>query len=194
MKPPKGAGAAAAGAEVGAADLLVSSLAVSAGLAPNENPPLAGAADGAAAGVSFFSAGFAPNEKPEAAGAAGAVEAAAGADEDVFSASLAPKENPEAAGAGGAAALAVAGALSAGFPNEKPDKGGLEAGVVEPAEAPPNPEKRPPAALPALAAGAGVLAPDVAAGLFRPAKEKDGIALLDEGAVAFDEDALSVFG
>lgn len=177
LKPPKGAGAAAG--------LLASSLAGSAGLAPNENPPLAGAAGGAA-GVSFFSAGFAPNEKPEAAGAAGA-----GVDE--LSAGFAPKEKPEAAGAGGAAEP-EAGALSAGFPNEKPDKGGLEAGVVEPAAALLfNPEKRPPAALPAFAAGAaGVLVPDAAGlSLFRPANENDGIALPDDGAP--DNVALFVF-
>lgn len=177
LNPPKGAGAAA-----GVEGLLASSLGCSAGFAPNEKPPAAGAGvtAGAVAGVSLFSAGFAPKEKPEDAGAGAA---AAGAS--FFSAGLAPNENPEEAGAGAFAAGALA-VLSAGFPNENPDKGGLDAGVVEPAFAlfPPSPEKSPPAALPALAGWAAVPLFPAGLSLFKLANEKVGIALLEDAAFA----------
>lgn len=126
----------------------------------------------------MFSTGFAPNENPEEAGAG----AAAGVS--LFSAGLAPNENPEAAGAGAAGAVVLVDAASAGLPKEKPEAGGLEAGVVDPALLPPSPENNPPAALPALAAGAAPSVP--AAGLFMPPKEKEGIALLEDGAAVDD--------
>lgn len=183
LNPPNAGAGAGAVAAAGVAGLLASPLGASAGLAPKENPPAAGAA-----GASFFSAGFAPKENPDAAGAAGAV-VVDDAGVVVLSAGLAPNENPDAAGAAGAVeAVVAAGALSAGFPNEKPDKGGLEAGVVDPAAGvllPPSPENRPPAALPALAVVE--VAPVAGLSLFRPGKENEGIALPEEGAVVLDD-------
>lgn len=176
LKPPKEVGAAA-----GVDGLLASSFAVSVGLAPKEKPLAAGAG---AAGVSLFSAGLAPNEKPEATGAA-----AAGAS--FFSAGFAPNEKPDVAGA--AAGVVEVVEVSAGLPKEKPEAGGFEAGVVEPPGAlfVVKPENRPPAALPAPAAG--VVEPALAAGLFRPPNAKDGIALLDEAAGADEAELLVVF-